>query len=280
MRKAFLFAGQGAQAPGMACELTSPRVKELFEKADGVKAGLTELMRCGTMEELSRTVNTQPCMFTADLAYAYAEEEKSIAPDAVCGFSVGEIPALVYAGALNEEDGLRVILKRAELMEEACTQTGGAMIAALKLSPEQAEQAAAECGDAWAANYNSPAQTVIAVKSEKEEKLTGIISAMGGRAIKLKVSGAFHCPLLGEASQKFAEFLRTVEFRAAKIPVYANLTGLPYSGVPDEMRATLAAQMCSPVKFTRTIKNMLAAGIEEFAEVGPGKVLTGLVAKI
>lgn len=277
MKRAFLFAGQGAQTPGMACELHIPRVKELFEIAESVKSGITELMRSGTMEELSKTENTQPCMFVADLAYAYAEEEAGGKPDAVCGFSVGEIPALTYAGALGITDGLRVIIKRAELMRDAGQKQGGAMIAAVGLTPEQAEQAAAECGNAWAANYNAPKQTVIAVTAENEQKLTSIISAMGGRAIKLKVSGAFHCPVLSGAAAEFGEFLKSVNFAAPQIPVYANLTAMPYGNNPRE---TLYMQMCSPVKFTQTVGNMLSAGIEEFKEVGPGKVLTGLVNKI
>ena len=264
--------------PGMACELTSPRVKELFEAAESVRPGLRALIESGTPEELSRTVNTQPAMFAADLAYAIAEEEKSGAPCAACGFSVGEIPALTYAGALALEDGLRIIMKRAELMEKVCSREGGAMIAAVGLSPEQAEQAAGECG-AWAANYNAPKQTVIAVRAENEAALVQKITEMKGRGIKLKVSGAFHCPLLGDAAKEFREFLGGFVFRKPEIPVYANLTALPY-GEGDEAADLLAKQMCSPVRFTQTVQNMLAAGIEEFAEVGPGKVLTGLVAKI
>lgn len=278
MSKAFLFAGQGAQVPGMACELSSPRVKELFEIADSVHRGVIDMMRSGTAEELARTVNTQPCMFVADLAYAYAQEELGGPCDAVCGFSVGEIPALTYAGVLSAEDGMRVIVERARLMEEATTREGGAMIAALKLTPKQAEEAAAECGGAWAANYNSPMQTVIAVRAEYENKLLGIISGMGGRAVKLKVSGAFHCPILDGASEKFAEFLRGVKFNDARIPVYANLTAEPYE--KGKETETLSRQMRSPVRFTETVANMTNAGVDEFIEVGPGKVLTGLVSKI
>lgn len=277
MGKAFLFAGQGAQTPGMACELASPRVKELFDIAESVKPGITELIRSGTLEELSKTENTQPCMFVADLAYAYAEEEQNGAPQAACGFSVGEIPALVYAGALTVTDGLRVIIKRAELMRDAGNKRGGAMLAAVGLTPEQAEEAAASCANAWAANYNAPKQTVIAVSQESEQKLAGIIASLGGRAIKLKVSGAFHCPVLNEASEEFGEFLNGITFSKPQIPVFANLTAQPYG---ENARETLAKQMCSPVRFTDTVANMLAFGIEEFKEVGPGKVLTGLVNKI
>ncbi len=277
MSKAFLFAGQGAQTPGMACELSSPRVKELFDIAESIKPGIIELMRCGTLEELSKTENTQPCMFVADLAYAYTEEELCGAPQAACGFSVGEIPALTYAGALSVTDGLRVIIKRAELMRDAGHKRGGAMLAAVGLTPEQAEEAAASCENAWAANYNAPKQTVIAVSAESEAELAGVISSLGGRAIKLKVSGAFHCPLLKDAAKEFGEFLKEIKFSKPQIPVFANLTAMPYG---DNARETLAKQMCSPVKFTQTVANMLEAGIEEFKEVGPGKVLTGLVNKI
>ena len=217
-------------------------------------------------------------MFVADLAYAYDAEEKGGAPIAVCGFSVGEIPALVYAGALSVEDGLQIICKRAELMQAACEKHGGAMLAAVGLSPEQAEQAAKASGG-WAANYNAPKQTVIAVTAENEQAHTQAIAAAGGRAIKLKVSGAFHCPLLNDAANEFKAFLGGFTFHAPRIPVYANLTATPY-GSGEQAIETLAAQMCSPVRFTQTVANMLAAGVEEFTEVGPGKVLTGLVAKI
>lgn len=277
MKRGFLFAGQGAQKPGMACELSSPRIEALFAVAEKVRPGIRELLRSGSMEELSKTVHTQPCMFVADLAYAYDAEEKEGAPIAVCGFSVGEIPALVYAGALSQEDGMRIICKRAELMQAACEQTGGAMIAALGLTPAEAEQAASVC-NAWAANYNAPKQTVIAVRTEDEQALVRAVAEKGGKAIKLKVSGAFHCPLLRQAADEFRAFLQDFSFAKPRIPVYANLTAQPY-GTGDEARDMLAAQMRSPVRFTQTVANMLAAGVEEFVEVGPGKVLTGLVAK-
>lgn len=273
-----MFAGQGAQTPGMACELKSPRIKELFDAAESVRPGITALMQSGTMEELSKTVNTQPCMFVADLAYAYAAEDRGV-PSAVCGFSVGEVPALAYAEAISVTDGLRIICKRAELMQAACDAHGGAMLAAVGLTPAEAEEAAKSVPNAWAANYNAPKQTVIAVTAESESALTAAIAAMGGRAIKLKVSGAFHCPLLGDASAEFGAFLRSIPFAAPKIPVYANLTAEPYQS-GETAAETLSRQMCSPVRFVQTIHNMTAAGIDEFIEVGPGKVLTGLVAKI
>lgn len=278
MKTAFLFAGQGAQTPGMACELHSPRVRELFAIAEDVRPGIRTLMESGTIEELSQTINTQPCMFVADLAYAYEAEEQYGYPQAVCGFSVGEIPALVYAGALSQEDGMRIIIKRAELMHAATQNAGGAMIAVLRLAPDMVERIAAECG-AWAANYNAPEQTVLAVPSEREQAVLDAVAAAKGRAVKLKVSGAFHCPLLGDAAKAFADFLADFTFAAPRIPVYANLSAQPYES-GESARRLLAKQMCSPVLFTQTIRNMQSAGIETFTEVGPGKVLTGLVNKI
>lgn len=279
MKKAFLFAGQGAQTPGMACELTGPRVKELFDAAERVHPGIRALMESGTPEALAVTANTQPCMFVADLAYAIDREEREGAPDAVCGFSVGEVPALCYAGALELEDGLKIIEKRAALMQKACEKTGGAMIAVIGLSPQEAEEIAEKTG-AWAANYNAPKQTVLAVTNDRSDALKAAVAEKKGRAIPLKVSGAFHCPLLTEAAKEFETYLNTFTFKTPAIPVYANLTGRPYEGDSTQMAHTLAMQMCSPVRFTQTIANMKENGIEQYDEVGPGKVLTGLVAKI
>lgn len=274
---AFLFAGQGAQTPGMAAETRgNQKVDRLFALADKVLPGMTELMLSGTKEQLGITVNTQPCMFIADLAYAYAAESDGL-PSAVCGFSVGEVPALAYAEAVSVEDGMRIIAKRAQLMQEACERTGGAMIAVIGLSSDKVEEIAAAVGDAWAVNYNCPTQTVVAVTGENAEKLTAAVKESGGRAIRLAVSGAFHCPLLGEAADKLREFLRGIDFSAPRMPVYANLTAKPYEG---DFADLLARQMCSPVRFCLTVQNMRAAGIDAFIEVGPGKVLTGLVGKI
>ncbi len=274
-----MFAGQGAQTPGMACELDSARVKELFDAAERVHPGIRALMESGTPEALAITANTQPCMFVADLAYAIDREEKEGAPEAVCGFSVGEVPALVYAKALGVEDGLKIIEKRAALMQKACEKTGGAMIAVIGLTPAEAEEIAQNTG-AWAANYNAPKQTVLAVTNDKVDALKAAVAEKKGRAIPLKVSGAFHCPLLSEAAKEFEAYLNTFTFKAPAIPVYANLTGQPYEGDSAQMAHTLAMQMCSPVRFTQTVANMKENGIEQYDEVGPGKVLTGLVAKI
>lgn len=273
-RIAFLFAGQGAQVPGMASDVKdAPKVRKLFEMADAVRPGVVEKMLCGTQEELNRTILTQPTMFLADLAYAYVKEEELGTPDCVCGFSVGEVPALCFAGVLSEEDAFRTIVRRAELMEAYTERVKGCMIAVIGLAPEAVE-ALCDGENTHPANYNGSKQTVVACKLSAEEEFTAKVKAAGGRAMKLRVSGMFHCPELAPEAAEFEKFLRTLDMKAPRTDVYANLTAKPYEG---DFAATLAKQMCSPVRFTATVAAMKARGVEEFVEVGPGKVLTGLV---
>ena len=281
MSKAFMFAGQGAQKVGMASDAKHiKRVKELFEIAESKRKGIVDLMLGGEQDELNRTINTQPAMFLADLAYAYKAEEEGGAPSAVCGFSVGEIPALVYAGALSAEDGFELIDTRARLMDKACGEHGGKMVAVIGLEPEKVEALAGGFADCWAVNYNAPLQTVVAVGDASYAEFLAAVKSGGGRAIPLKVSGAFHCPYMNEASVGLEKALEKMSFKEPRIPVYANLTAKPYAGGESERKELLFRQVCSPVKFTDTVRNMLAAGIDEFVEVGPGSVLTGLIAKI
>lgn len=275
-RVAFLFAGQGAQVPGMAADVKHlPKVKELFDLAESIRPGTVEKMLCGTQEELNRTLLTQPTMFLADLAYAYAKEEELGTPDCACGFSVGEVPALCFAGVLSERDAFSAICKRAELMEAYTQRVAGCMIAVIGLSPE-AVGSLCDGENTHPANYNGSKQTVVACKAAAEADFTAKVKAAGGRAMKLRVSGMFHCPELAPEAAAFEEFLRGLQMNAPRLDVYANLTAKPYEG---DFAKTLAQQMCSPVRFTATVAAMKACGVEEFVEVGPGKVLTGLVAR-
>lgn len=272
---AFLFAGQGAQKIGMADALLSnSAAAKIFERGEELLPGITRII-AEDAEKLNRTQYTQPAVFLTDLADAAVKAE-TISPAAVCGFSVGEIPALVFAGALSFEDGFELIKLRAALMQKACEKRPGVMIAAVGIAPEDAEKAAADAGG-WAVNYNAPLQTVIAAPAEKEQTLLDVLASKKARGIKLKVSGAFHCPLMREAAEGLREFLHNVEFKTPVIPVYANVSALPYSG---DMKELLARQTESPVIFTQTITNMESAGINNFVECGPGNVLTGLVKKI
>lgn len=271
---AFLFAGQGAQVPGMAADVKDlPKVKKLFGVAEDIRPGIVDKMLSGTQEELNRTLLTQPTMFLADLAYAYAKEEELGAPSCACGFSVGEVPALCFAGMLSEEEAFRGIVKRAELMEAYTARVPGCMIACVKLSADKVE-ALCDGVNTHPANYNGAMQTVVACRAEAEEAFSAKVKEAGGRAMKLRVSGMFHCPELAPEAEEFEKFLRTLSWKAPRLPVYANLTAQPYAG---DFAHTLAMQMRSPVRFTATVANMRAAGVTEFAEVGPGKVLTGLV---
>ncbi len=275
-RVAFLFAGQGAQVPGMAADVKDlPKVKQLFALAESIRPGTVDAMLFGTQEELNRTLLTQPTMFLADLAYAYAKEEELGTPDCVCGFSVGEVPALCFAGVLSQEDAFRAIVRRAELMEAYTQRIAGCMIAVIGLAPDAVE-ALCDGENNFAANYNGAKQTVVACRAEAEAEFCAKVKTAGGRAMKLRVSGMFHCPPLLPEAQEFERFLKGCTLRAPRLDVYANLTAQPY---PQDIAHTLAMQMCSPVRFTQTVANMRARGVEEFIEVGPGKVLTGLVAR-
>ena len=273
---AFLFAGQGAQVPGMASDVQDlPKVKKLFETAESIRPGTVDKMLNGTQEELNRTLLTQPTMFLADLAYAYAKEEAAGTPECVCGFSVGEVPALCFAGMLSEEDAFRAIVRRAELMEAYTQRVRGSMIAVIGLSPSAVESLC-DGVNTHPANYNGSRQTVVACRAEAESAFLAAAKAAGGRAMKLRVSGMFHCPELAGESAEFEQYLRTLSWGAPRMDVYANLTAAPYEG---DYARTLALQMRSPVRFTDTVAAMKARGVDTFAEVGPGKVLTGLVAR-
>lgn len=276
MKKAFMFAGQGAQIVGMTKELQdNKKVQELFETARQICPEVIKIMLEGPQELLNQTVYTQPAMYLADLAYAYVEQEKTGVPDALLGFSVGEVPALAFAGAYSIEDGLKIILKRAELMEAYTHRNEGCMIAVLGLSSTQVESLC-DGENNQPANYNGAKQTVVACKKEAEADFVAKVKESGGRAMKLKVSGMFHCKELLPESEAFAKFLNGFALEVPKIPVYANLTAEQYG---QNIVETLAKQMSSAVRFTESIANMRQHGITEFIEVGPGKVLTGLVAK-
>lgn len=276
---ALLFSGQGAQFPGMGRELydCSPAARAVFEMADRVRPGTSAQCFDGSKEELAQTINTQPCIFAADLAAARAVAEVGAIPSCVAGFSLGEIPALAFAGVLREEAAFRLVCKRAELMEQAAIAHPGAMAAALKLTASQVEEICSRHADAWPVNYNSPGQTVVACAAGELESLMADIKAAGGRAVKLAVSGAFHSPFMAGAADGLAAYLQGEELRQPALPLYSNLTGRPYEG---DARALIAGQVKSPVRWQAIIEAMAASGVDTFLEVGVGKTLTGLVQKI
>lgn len=276
---AFIFSGQGSQYSGMGKELyeASPAAKAVYDMADSVREGTSKQCFEGTAEELCKTVNTQPCVFTADLAAAYALVEKGIKPDCVAGFSLGEIAALAFSKMLSDEEAFRLVCKRGELMDKAATENPGAMAAVMKITPQQVEQVCEQFEKTYPVNYNSPAQTVVATTSENADAFCEAVKSAGGRAKLLAVSGAFHSPFMAQAAQGLADYMKDVEFSAPETVIYSDVTAKPYEG---DFKALVKAQVESPVRWQTIVENMIADGVDTFIEVGVGKTLQGLVKRI
>lgn len=278
---AFVFSGQGAQYPGMGETLAqaSPAAQEVFQLCDRIRPGTSAQCFSGTKEELTVTSNTQPDMFAVEVAAASALVEAGIVPEALAGFSVGEIGALAFSGALSVEDSFRLVCRRGELMQEASDAADTGMVAVVKLTPEQVEALAAQFDQVYPVNYNSPAQTVCAGLSASMDGFKAAVKAAGGRAIPLRVAGAFHSPFMASASKGLEEALKGYTFTAPQYTLYSNVTGQPY-GAPEGYADLLARQVISPVRWQTIVENMIADGFDTFIEVGPGNTLAGLIGKI
>lgn len=276
---AFVFSGQGAQYTGMGKELydCSPAAKAVYDMADSIREGTSAQCFEAEQEVLNRTVNTQPCVFTADLAAAAAVAEKGIKPDFVAGFSLGEIAALGFSGILSYEDAFKLVCKRGELMDKAAQENKGAMVAVLKLTPEKVEELAGKFDSTFPVNYNSPIQTVVATTEENAEPLMEAVKEAKGRPVKLAVSGAFHSPFMSSAAKGLGEYLQDKELNAPYMPIYSNVTAQPYA---DDYKALITAQVESPVQWQKTVENLIEQGVDTFIEVGVGKTLAGLIKKI
>lgn len=279
---AFLFAGQGAQHPGMAAALSErePAARETFEALEAQMPGLTRLCREGSKEELAQTRNTQPAVFACDLAFARALSAHGVRPDAVAGFSLGELAALAFAGAFSTEDAFALVLRRAELMSDAAARCPGSMRAVVRLSVGRVEALAAEVQGAWPANYNSAHQTVVAGTEEALDRLDLLVREAGGRCMRVAVSGAFHSPLMASATQGLREWLARTPPSPTDVPVWANVSAAPYPRERAPMVDLLARQASGPVLWQQTIEGLTGLGFDTFVEVGPGSTLTKLVARI
>ena len=276
---AFVFSGQGAQYSGMGKELynSSQSAKSVYDMADSIRKGTSNQCFEGTAEELCQTVNTQPCVFTADLAAARALVEKGIKPDCVAGFSLGEIAAIAFCGMLSDEEAFKLVCKRGELMDKAANANPGAMVAVLKLPAETVDEICKKFDKTYPVNYNSAAQTVVATTDENAEKLCEAVKEAGGTAKKLAVSGAFHSPFMADAANGLAEYLKNVEFSEPEIPIYSNYTAQPYEG---DYKALVKAQVENPVRWQKIVENMVESGVDTFIEVGVGKTLMNLIKRI
>lgn len=276
---AFLFSGQGAQSVGMAKDLyeESANAKRLFDMGESVRRGTLAACFEGGGAELTLTQNAQPCLFLTDLAFAEELRLAGVEADAVAGFSLGEIPALAFAGVLSEEDAFRLVTLRGRVMGELSAKHPGGMVAALKLENSAVEEACAKFSEVWPVNYNCPGQISCAGDAAKLDDFCAEIKARGGRAVRLAVSGAFHCPYMKEASAALGEFLQKTQINAAYVAVYSNKTGEVYPADREGIVRTCAEQASSSVRWETILRNMYAAGVDTFIEVGAGKTLTGFV---
>jgi [acyl-carrier-protein] S-malonyltransferase len=282
---AFLFPGQGSQYVGMGQDLfnADSEARQLFELAENTTGlPLKRLCFMGPMEELTLTVNLQPAVTVVNLCLYRALAAANVTPAAVCGHSLGEYSALFAAGVLSAGDTLAAVRERGRLMHREAQKYPGAMAAVIGLTPEKLKglvQPFTQEGPIALANFNTPEQTVISGAPEIVARAGNAAKAEGAKVIPLKVSGAWHSPLMMGANADFGAFMDTLNFQAPHIPLYLNATAAPETN-PKILRASMGAQLTSPVRWAELIVNLKAAGIDTWVEVGPKNVLTGLVRKI
>ncbi len=283
---AFLFPGQGSQYVGMGADIRKSYkfAIPMFKEAEDVcNINVEKLCMDGPLEDLTKTVNLQPCLTTVDIICAKALMEEGIHPDAVAGHSLGEYPALWACGALGFADCVRLVRERGRVMEEAAQKKPGAMAAIIGLESQQLQRLIDDVllhlkGVLAMANHNSREQIVVTGEKALVQQLCGRVKELGKRAVMLKVSGAYHSPLMKEAADKFAKALSSLKLKRPSIPIYSNVSAEPEKE-PDTISRLLFQQMCMPVRWYEIANNMYRDGVRIFIETGPKKVLSNLIKK-
>ena len=276
---AFMFPGQGSQKAGMGQDLArnSSAAKSIFQLADSIRPETSSQCFFAHKSFLQATENTQPCLFTVEMATAAALSESGITPDVVVGFSLGEMAALTFSEVFDIQTGFSLVCQRGLLMQKAADDSRSNMLAVINLVSSDVERLCKSFDGIYEANYNCPGQTVVACHQTVISAFSTAVREAGGRVVKLDVSGGFHSPYMTVAAHTFATILESVSFGEPIIPVYANSTGSLYK---CNIRETLSSQMCLPVLWENCIRNILNDGVDTFIEVGPGRVLSQLVTRI
>ncbi len=276
---AFVFSGQGDQFPGMGKDFYEkyPIAAKVYDMCENQRPGT--LVQCfeGSEDELKETKNTQPCLFAMELAASSVLLEKGITPSAVAGFSLGEVVAATVSGIFDNETGFRLVCKRGELMQREAERFDTSMAAVIKMTPEQVREICEKYSDVYPVNFNCPGQITVSGLSSQMAEFFADVKTAGGRAIPLKVKGAFHSPFMKEAANAFAKELAQAEIKEKTVTLYSNMTAEPYT---DDVVGMLSKQIESPVLWEKIIRNMIDDGIDTFIEIGPGKTLTNMIKKI
>ena len=278
---AFVFSGQGDQYPGMGADLaqTSEAAENIFAVCDGIRPGTSAMCFEGSAEDLRVTSNTQPCLYAMELAAAEALAERGLQADCVAGFSLGEVVAAAFAGYYSIQAGFRLVMRRGELMQACADRVRTSMVAVLKLSSEKVEELAGHFGQVYPVNYNCPGQISVAGQADQMRKFMAEVRENDGRAVPLKVAGAFHSPFMEGAREPFASAIdeELEKSPIGAIPLYSDVTAQPYG---ENVTELLSSQLCNPVRWEQLVRNMMESGVDTFVEIGPGRTLTNMIHRI
>nr|WP_314930914.1 ACP S-malonyltransferase [Shuttleworthia satelles] len=278
---AFVFSGQGDQYPGMGADLaqTSEAAENIFAVCDEIRPGTSAMCFGGSAEDLRVTSNTQPCLYAMELAAAEALAERGLQADCVAGFSLGEVAAAAFAGYYSVQAGFRLVMRRGELMQACADRVRTSMVAVLKLSSEKVEELAGHFGQVYPVNYNCPGQISVAGQADQMRKFMAEVRENGGRAVPLKVAGAFHSPFMEGAREPFASAIdeELEKSPIGAIPLYSDVTAQPYG---ENVTELLSSQLCNPVRWEQLVRNMMESGVDTFVEIGPGRTLTNMIHRI